>query len=104
MLHKPFVAIRWADAHCISGASELSETELPHAAAMYTLYGFVLRRDDVGITVAAEISDNNTYRGISFVPAGMIESVVEYKLTVKKPKKSTQSQLADQTLQSNSAE
>lgn len=76
------------DAHCISGATELTEAEIAHAPALYTLYGFVLRWDAVGITLAAEISENGTsYRGLSFIPAGMIKEVVEFKLSVKKPAK-----------------
>jgi hypothetical protein len=84
-IDKPFIACAWSDAHCISGATELAEHEIPHAAATYTAYGFVLRSDDVGITIATEVSEQGTYRSINFIPRKMIQSVVEFKLSAKKP-------------------
>lgn len=85
-LTKQFAIIRWRDAHCVSGATELSEHEIPHAPAHYTRYGFILRHDDAGVTIASEHSDEATYRNIDFIPAGMIEELVIVKLTPIKAK------------------
>jgi len=83
---KPFVAVRWADAHG-SATNELAEHEIAHAAAHYTIYGFALRQDDKGISLASEISDEATYRGISFIPAAMIVEVVPLRLAKPRTKR-----------------
>lgn len=87
LINKPFVGIVWQDAHCISGASEMAEHEIPHSPALYTVYGFVLRNDEIGVTLATEVSEQNTYRSINFIPAGMIVEIVPLKVGVMKPKK-----------------
>jgi hypothetical protein len=85
-MDKLFVAVRWADAHG-NATGEFAEHEIPHAPAYYTVYGFCLRRDETGITIANEYSDNNTYRGTTFVPAGMIVEIRELTVTKKRIKK-----------------
>lgn len=86
LLKLPFAFVAWKDAHCVSGATEMSIHEIPHAAANYVLSGWVLRYDAEGITLASEYSSEGTYRGINFVPAGMIASVQLVKLSPVKQK------------------
>lgn len=87
LISKPFVQISWNDAHCISGTTELSEHEIHHRPALYIVYGFVLRQDEVGITIANEVSEDGNYRSINFIPAGMIVEVLPLKVSIAKPKK-----------------
>lgn len=89
LIGKPFAAVAWNDAHCISGATEMAEHEIPHAPAIYTAYGFILRQDEVGITLANEVSGENTYRSINFIPAGMIVEVQVLSVAKQKVKKIT---------------
>lgn len=82
-LDKPFVAVRWADAHS-SGVTEYSEHELPHRSVHYTIYGYLLRHDEAGITLTNEHSDEATYRGVCFVPAAMVVELVPIRLSKKR--------------------
>lgn len=86
LLDKPFCAVRWADAHG-SSTTEYAEHELPHRSAHYTTYGFLLRRDDSGVTLITEHSDEHTYRGTSFIPAAMVVEILPLTLTQKRKAK-----------------
>ncbi len=86
LLDKPFCAVRWCDAHS-SGVTEYAEHELPHRSAHYTIYGYLLRHDDAGITLTNEHSDEHTYRGVCFVPAAMVVEIVMLTLTKKRATK-----------------
>ena len=83
LLDRPFVAVRWADAHG-SSTTEYAEHELPHRAAHYTTYGFLLRQDDTGLTLATEHSDEHTYRGVCFIPASLVVETIALTLTKKR--------------------
>lgn len=82
----PFAAVRWGDAHCLSGTSEVALHELPQGPAIYTRYGFILRRDEKGIILASEESENSTYRSVDFIPAQMIIEVQPIRLSKMKSK------------------
>lgn len=71
---KPFVVVAWRDAHA-NAISWFSEHEIPHAALEVQSVGWLLREDEAGITVAAEYCGDATWRGVSFVPRGMVVSV-----------------------------
>jgi hypothetical protein len=86
LLTKPFVAVRWADAHS-SSFTEYAEHELPHRAVHYTSYGFLLRQDADGVSLVTEHSDEATYRGTSFIPAAMVLDLVLLTLTRKRAPK-----------------
>jgi hypothetical protein len=87
LLDKTFCAVRWADAHSAGSVTEYAEHELPHRSAHYTTYGFLLRQDETGLTLATEHSDEHTYRGVCFVPAAMVEEILPLTLTQKRAKK-----------------
>lgn len=78
----PLVRVVWLDAHG-SAVSSYSLDEIPHAAVKVETYGLLLKQDEVGISIASEICDGDTYRGYSFMPAGMLVSVTP----VTKPRK-----------------
>jgi len=68
------VAIQWNDAH--GTATTLYEAhEIPHAPIVVTSYGLLLRDDATGISIASEQVADGTYRGVTFIPRGMIVSV-----------------------------
>lgn len=87
LLTFPFAAIRWQDAHCMSGTSEVALHEIHHGPAHYTRFGYILRQDAEGVTIASEASDESTYRNVDFIPAKMIVEVQVLKLSVPKAKK-----------------
>lgn len=81
---KELVAVKWLDAHG-QGTNAYSEHEIPHAAIEIVTYGLLLREDAAGVSVANELCSDNTYRGVTFIPAGMLVEVT--KLKVSKPRK-----------------
>lgn len=85
-MSEPLVKLTWLDAHGVSGTTALSLHEIPHGAIEITSYGLLLRQDDSGISIASEVCADGTYRGYTFVPAGMLLKV-EPVIKVKKPRK-----------------
>ncbi len=73
-LIKPLVAVRWLDAHG-SGTTAYAEHEIPHAGIEITTYGILLLDDPLGVSVANEWCADNTWRGYTFVPRGMVIEV-----------------------------
>ncbi len=88
MASKPLVSARWLDAHG-EGTNAYAEHEIPHAAIEVTTYGLLLRQDAAGISLASEWCADNTYRGVTFIPAAMLLDlkplVPVRKARVKKP-------------------
>lgn len=72
---EPVVKVVWKDAHGVSGTTSLSIHEIPHGGIKITSYGLLLRQDLEGVSIASEICEDGTYRGYTFVPAGMLISV-----------------------------
>ncbi len=85
---KPFVAVVWNDAKG-AAVGELTEEEVLrdwHQPQQITTYGLLIRQDDIGVTIAAEITgtDPITYRGLSFIPAAIVVSVADVKAKRRK--------------------
>lgn len=87
MIDLPLVIVEWDDAH--------THAELPisvetvgdtHRPTVIHTIGWVLKEDEVGISLVNEFYDA-TYRGLTFVPAGMVRSVTRYTLTKPRKKK-----------------
>lgn len=78
MNEKKLVAVTWNDAHG-SATSAYAEHEIPHAPIVIVTYGLLLRDDEAGVTIANEVCDDSTYRGVTFVPRGMIVKVTPVK-------------------------
>lgn len=72
---KPLVICTWADAHG-SATAAYSEHEIPHAPIIIHTLGWLLRDDEVGVTVANEYCADDTWRGCTFVPRLMVRDVV----------------------------
>ncbi len=75
----PLVKVVWLDAHGSAANAAYSFEEIPHAPVEVVSYGVLLRNDDVGVSIASEICDTNTFRGYSFVPAAMLVKVEPVK-------------------------
>lgn len=83
--NKTLVAVTWNDAHG-NALGEFAAHEIPHAPYVWTTIGFLLRRDDQGVSLASELGAEGNYRGVNFIPQGMILSVKELlKPRVKRP-------------------
>lgn len=85
MNDRPLVVLEWMDAWCRGDhAVTLADVGALHHPEPITTIGWVLMHDDTGIMLANEWYSDG-FRGLTFVPAGMISSVQPYRLT-KAPK------------------
>lgn len=84
MSEKKLVAVQWLDAHG-SSITAYAEHEIPHAAFKITSYGLLIKEDEAGISIASELCEDNTYRGVTFIPKGMIVKISPVKRERKKP-------------------
>ena len=75
----------WGDAH--STEEEAKETEIKHEPWVIKTYGWVLRSDDRGVTLAGEWVDGGTWRARTFIPRAMVieEHVLGLSTRRKKP-------------------
>lgn len=70
------VCVTWTDAH--GNAFAIYEAhELPHAPAIVKTYGVLLREDDAGVSLASEVFEGGNYRGVTFIPKGMIRELMD---------------------------
>ena len=74
MTNKPLVICTWLDAHG-TGVGALRDHELPHEALRIHTVGWLLRDDDKGVSLAAEECEDGAWRGVTFVPRVLIETV-----------------------------
>lgn len=72
---KPLVCVTWNDAHG-SALSSYHEHEIPHEPILIDTIGLLLRDDEQGVSVAGEKCGDGTYRSLTFVPRGMIVSML----------------------------
>lgn len=62
--------ILWKDAHWDSG--EYESHEIVHRPVNYVSIGIILRDDAEGITIATDICETGSFRGLNFIPVEMI--------------------------------
>jgi hypothetical protein len=84
------VRVVWNDAHGSSANVTYDIDEIPHLPVECISYGLLLKYDSIGVSIASEKCDDSTYRGYSFVPAGMLVRVEP----VKKPRKKREPKVA----------
>lgn len=69
------VEVAWVDAHA-SVQPELSTDEIGQVESVtYTSYGKLVRADDDLVAVAADERDDGRFRGITFIPLGMVRTI-----------------------------
>jgi hypothetical protein len=86
---KSLCAILWEDAHG-KATGDFSEEQIAqefHNAACYTSYGLLILDNEKGITIAMEEADDGTFRGLTFIPRGMIKEVVNLGVPKRKMKR-----------------
>jgi hypothetical protein len=70
-----FGTVVWHDAH--ASLDEFSEDEIKknHKPTLIETRGWILLSDDLGVTYASEwLDESQTWRGVGFVPRGMVVS------------------------------
>lgn len=79
MVKPPLVVVVWHDAWVREDPVALIDAPMHHIPTEVTTIGWVLHQDAVGISLANEYYDES-WRGRTFIPAGMIQSVTPFKL------------------------
>lgn len=81
------VLVVWDDAHAdASEALSLDDVAVKHRAATFQTVGWLLRNDELGVSVANERcldQGDEVYRGRTFVPKSLVRSITP----VVKPRK-----------------
>jgi hypothetical protein len=75
MIHK-LVAVIWDDAHVAQAASMDDEEIRSMRPVTMTTYGLLVRDDDEMAGVAAELQDDGSFRGVTFVPRSLVREIV----------------------------
>jgi hypothetical protein len=75
--HPKLSCVSWTDAHG-NALTTFEAHEVPHAPVVVRTFGVIVKQDDVGITIASEQFETGSFRGVTFVPRGMILDVVVY--------------------------
>lgn len=86
-MDKQLVKVIWKDAHS-SSVNAYAEHEIPHSALVIETIGWLLKEDAEGVSVANEYCADATYRGYTFVPAGLlvkVEPLIQQKKKRVKP-------------------
>lgn len=72
---KQLVVVTWADAKATQ-AEFYAEGDVPHEPATVHTAGWLLKDDELGITIANEwFQEEDVWRGTTFVPRAMVLSV-----------------------------
>lgn len=92
MKHDPtLVLITWLDAwQDQENFATVHGVKQTHEPLTVQTLGWVLVDDETGISVANEHSSadgKDTYRGRTFIPRAMVQSVTPFKMTTPKPRK-----------------
>lgn len=88
-MKRQVVVVSWDDAHG-SAHREVTEDDMPHRPVVMQTLGWLLRDDEKGVSLANELAtdmDSTCYRGHTFVPRGMVRSMVPFNLVVPRTKK-----------------
>lgn len=70
MLGSLLHAVTWADAHGSDGT--LAAHEIDHKPYIYTTVGFLVKSDEVGVSVSFEQGEDGKFRDITFVPRAIV--------------------------------
>lgn len=80
----PLVKAFWNDAWSPQANISMKPEDIPHKPVKATTVGWLLREDSSGITIASEECDDGEYRGLTFIPAGMLVRTERVGKGVKK--------------------
>lgn len=87
-----FVEVTWLDAWMDdSNFTTAHGLAMTHKPMEVKTRGWLLVDDEVGVSVANEESktadDSTVFRGRTFIPRAMVQTIVAYRLAVVKPRK-----------------
>lgn len=83
MLGSELYACVWKDAHGSTGTIEAHEVD--HKAYVYTTIGYLVRTDEIGVSIAFERGEDGRFRDVTFVPREIV--IEEFSLgKLKRPK------------------
>jgi hypothetical protein len=75
------VLVEWGDAHGGGGWKSREDLQHVHNPLVVVSTGFVVKKDNVGITLASGWSEEyDGAVGCSFIPAGMIRKITKVKV------------------------
>ena len=82
------VAVSWLDAHARAQAEQTLEDIAAETLVTYTSYGILVRCDTVVVAVAADArhDDGMRYRGVTYIPTGMVQSITSKQRKKRRPK------------------
>jgi len=63
-------AVTWGDAHGSDGTLQVHEVD--HKPYVYTTVGFLVKTDEIGVSIAFERTEDGKYREISFIPRAIV--------------------------------
>ena len=86
---RPLAVVVWDDAHG-SATTDVTPEDLDHKPLVMTTVGWLLREDDLGVSIANEkcqVDGKDVYRGHTFVPRALIRSCTLFTLAKVRKKK-----------------
>lgn len=89
LLNLPLVLVTWNDAW-VRGEEPVTMADVAasHKPMVIHTLGWLLRDDEMGVSIANEnYAEDATYRGRTFIPRVMVESVTHFTLGKKRAKK-----------------
>lgn len=74
----PLVQVKWNDAHSPAATETVNINEISrvHGTIPIITAGYLLRDDDVGITIGGEDCADGDYRNITFIPRCLVVEVI----------------------------
>lgn len=79
----PIIGVTWNDAHGSDGT--IFAHEVDHKPYVYTTVGWLVRSDEIGVSVASEQGEDGKFRDVTFIPRNMV--VKEFPISPKRSKK-----------------
>ncbi len=70
------VEVHWLDAHASVQAEMTLDEIAVQTLTIYKTHGKLVRFDEDVIAVAGDERDDGRYRGITFIPAGMVQRII----------------------------
>ena len=83
--------VSWNDANTDSEPVTLATVTSVHKPYLVHTLGWLLFEDAAGLTLVTEYYED-AFRGRTYIPRAMVESIVQYSLTKKRQKRLTQIQ------------
>lgn len=79
----PITGVVWLDAHGSDGT--IFAHEVDHKPYTFTTVGYLIRSDEIGVSIASERGEDGKFRDITFIPRLMV--VKEFPISPKTRKK-----------------